>query len=89
MASCSDAATYLFDAWRNNDRQKARRVATREAVDALQWGVPGPPPVFQGCSPNAVGCDCAYTYEGGSMHFHVAGDGDGGYYVETVSFVPD
>jgi peptidoglycan hydrolase-like protein with peptidoglycan-binding domain len=89
MATCEAAASHLYEAWRNGDRKAARQVATRAAVDALQWGAAGPGLDFQGCQPEGGGCDCAYTYEGGAMHLHVSGNATAGHYVSTVTFVAD
>ena len=92
LGSPEAAAEHLFDAWGDNDRERALRNATQAAVDLLLRGDRGSLQA-QGCSVDPVlGPDefiCSYTFEGGAVNLRTRGTPFEGFYVESAFFVAD
>ena len=78
------AADHLYQAWRDGDRQRARRFASAAAVDAL-FAVPRDLALtFSGCQYRDLGFDCAYTGDR-VIGMRVQGGASAGYGVNSVS----
>jgi hypothetical protein len=86
------AAKHLFGAWQRGDRYLALEVAAKPAVATLFRTKYKPGEVnytFQGCSKEAKGYGCAYSYDGGAMFLHLKGSATRGYDVRTISYIAD
>jgi hypothetical protein len=85
-------AKLLFAAWRKSDRNLGLEVATKPVVTKLFRTRYTPGSVtyfFQGCTKEAQGYSCAYSYDGGAMFMHVKGSATRGYDVRSIGYLAD
>ena len=88
--TAESASNQLFEAWKANDKAKARQVANEASVTELfSHPYTGPSPDFQGCEQDGSEYLCSYTYEGGAMQFTVEGSATAGYRVTNVDYIAD
>jgi hypothetical protein len=94
FARPADAARHLMRAWVDDDKDEARKAASKDAVEALWDGLDEDdrdhPPTLVACTPRDAGFDCSWNAQhdkGVSML--VVGGASAGWTVEAVELVGD
>jgi hypothetical protein len=93
FANPADAARHLMQAWVDDDKDEARKAASKAAVDDLWDGLKDDrdhPPTLAACTPREGGFDCSWNAKhDAGISMLVVGGASAGWMVEAVDVVGD
>lgn len=90
-ATVETAASGLFDAWKDNDREDASRYAKPQPITEL-FAKPytgDTEYTDQGCQPQGGQFLCSWTYPGGALQMTVEAWPGGGFVVDDITYLVD